>query len=206
LLGVALGLTLALIEYKNLALYMDRQWHWGGAISAFILQYFPQSVGALLDSIAPLANLTGSGALAGSEQLPESLAGSYTTLAAQGIAGTILELLAFIILVLVVYLVAKIAMRLLTGAATVLMLGPLNRLAGLLFGLLRGGLVVVIVAALLNPVYSASTLTGETRQNFLGSAVTSSVLLPYARSAAATVRLQLPGLPLDKINPLYLGI
>lgn len=193
LLGLVLGLAAAFTWHKSLSLYLDRQWHWGESISVFILEHFPQAIGGALESIAP-GNLTAP--LAGTGQLLEGMASGYAATAAREMAGSVLELLSFIILALAVYVLVNIMMRAISGAAAHTILGPVDRLGGLILGLLRGGLVIIIAAALLNPLYSTGTLTGDTQSGVLSQAVTGSVILPYAQSVVEFLKLQFPGWPL----------
>ena len=194
LLGLVLGLAAAFTGYKNLAVYLDRQWNWGESISVFILEHFPQTlINGALDSIAP-GNLTGSAL--GSEQVLEDMVTNYSTIAAREMAGSVLELLSFIILALAVYILVNLMMRALSGAAAHTILGPLDRIGGLILGLARGGLVIIIVAALLNPMYSAGAVTGDVQNGFLSHAVTGSVVLPYAQTVVEVLKIQFPGWPL----------
>jgi len=193
LLGLVLGLAAAFTGYKNLALYLDRQWHWGESISVFILEHFPQTFGGVLDSIVP-EHLAGPAV--GSEQLLDGMVSGYTAIAAREMAGSVLELLSFIILALAVYILVNIMMRAMSGAAAYSLLGPVDRLGGLVLGLFRGGLVIIIAAALLNPMYPANAPIGEVQNSFLGHAVTGSVILPYAQPAVEFLKLQFPGWPL----------
>jgi len=184
LLGLVLGLAAAFTGYKNLAVYLDRQWNWGEAISVFILERFPQ---ALVDGT--LDSITG-------EQMLKDTVNGYANIAAREMAGSILELLSFVILALAVYLLVNIMMRAISGAAAHSMLGPLDRIGGLILGLFRGGVVIIIAAALLNPMYSAGAVTGDVQNGLLAHAVTGSVVLPYAQSAVEFLKLQFPGWPL----------
>ena len=59
------------------------------------------------------------------------------------------EIIAFVLILLAVYLVAALIGRLLRGAATAVGLGLLDRLAGAVFGFVRG---VLLLAALLLPL------------------------------------------------------
>jgi len=120
----------------------------------------------------------------------------YAAIAAREMAGSILELLSFVILALAVYILVNIMMRAISGAASHSILGPLDRVGGLILGLARGGLVIIIAAALLNPMYSAGAVTGDVQSGFLSQAVTGSVVLPYAQSAVEFLKLQFPGWPL----------
>lgn len=194
LLGLVLGLAAAFTGYKNLAVYLDHQWNWGESISVFILERFPQAlINGALDSIAP-GSLTEP--TPGSEQLLEDMVTGYAANAAREMAGSVLELISFAILALAVYILVNIMMRALSGAASHSLLGPLDRIGGLILGLARGGLVIIIAAALLNPMYSAGAVTGDVQNGFLGHAVTGSVVLPYAQTAVEFLKLQFPGWPL----------
>ncbi len=193
LLGLLLGLAAAFTGYKDLAVYLDHQWHWGETISVFILERFPQTISGALDSITP-GNLTVPGA--GAEQLLDGMVSDYAAIAAREMAGSVLELVSFIILALAVYILVNIMMRVISGAAAHSLLGPLDRLGGLVLGLFKGALVVIIAAALLNPVYPADAPAVETQNGFLSHAVTGSVILPYAQPAVDFLKLQFPGWPL----------
>ncbi|MFA7467324.1 MAG: CvpA family protein [Desulfotomaculaceae bacterium] len=194
LLGLVLGLAAAFTGYKNLAVYLDRQWNWGESISVFILERFPQALmDGALDSSAP-ENMNG--LISGSEQLLQDQVTNYATIAAREMAGSVLELLSFVILALAVYILVNIMMRALSGAAAHTILGPLDRIGGLILGLARGGLVIIIAAALLNPMYSAGAVTGDVQTGFLSHAVIGSVVLPYAQTAVEFLKLQFPGWPL----------
>jgi len=194
LLGLVLGLAAAFTGYKNLAVYLDRQWNWGESISVFILERFPQAlVNGALDNIVP-GNLPGSAP--GGEHLFDDMVTNYAAIAAREMAGSVLELLSFVILALSVYILVNIMMRAISGAAAHSILGPLDRVGGLILGLARGSLIIIIAAALLNPMYSAGAVTGDVQNGFLSHAVTGSVVLPYAQSAVEFLKLQFPGWPL----------
>src|SRR5690606_30004302 len=108
LLGLLLGLAAAFNGYKELAAYLDRQWHWGESISGFILEHFPQRLISVPGGADPESIVVPG---AGTDELLGDMVNGYAAIAAREMAGSVLELVSFIILVLAVYILVNIMMR-----------------------------------------------------------------------------------------------
>lgn len=198
LLGLVLGLAAAFAGYKSLALYLDRQWNWSDSISLFIMERFPQLLlQDALDGAVPGFALNQA-----EEYLREQMVTGYPAAAAQQVAVSVLELLSFIALALAVYVLVVIMMRVLSGAAAHTFFSPLDRLGGLVLGLARGALVIIIVAGVLTPLYASGAIAEGEKAGFLGHAVTGSVILPYAQAVLDFLKLQFPGWP-PFIHPVH---
>lgn len=70
------------------------------------------------------------------------------TLVGFGIDARLRAAIGYAIVLAVIWIAARIVTRILRGGARLLMLGFVDRLGGAVFGLLRGGLVVVVVGFL----------------------------------------------------------
>ncbi len=189
LLGLVLGLAAAFAGYGALADYLDRQWGWGNAIAAFFAEHLPQGVLQVLYDRLPLAGDYPA------VILPEQVIIEEMLAAAHGVADFILNIIAFTMLFLVVFLLVVLVMRIFAGAVEHSFLSPLDRLGGLLLGAARGILVVIIVAVLLEPVLASGALAGGEVSGVLGRAATGSLFVSYAWLLLDAVNIHFPGWP-----------
>ncbi|MCG8402030.1 MAG: CvpA family protein [Firmicutes bacterium] len=192
LLGLVLGVTAAFAGHKQLAAYLDRQWNWGGSIADFLTERLPGEIlQNALDGVA-LKNLP---ERATGGYIPEQLAAGLSMDPLRQLAFSLLELLAFIMVAIAVYMLVTIVLNIISGAAANSFLSPLDRLGGLLLGLARGALVIIIAAAILDPLnYYSAAAEGE-KLGFLGRAVSGSVIMPYIQVVPETLKINFPGLP-----------
>ncbi|MEW5762494.1 MAG: CvpA family protein [Bacillota bacterium] len=156
-LGLGLGVLVALRYYRLLGDWLDVRLGWGPPLASFLERHLG-SFGAVPLEVAGgfLAASPGEGA---------------TPLL---VAGGILDLLAFLALVAVVSFGVRLATGLLVTAGGPV-LAPADRLAGLAFGALRGVLLVLVLLLVLRFAALAHFLWGP---NFVGTALEDSLLAP----------------------------
>ncbi|WP_347489473.1 CvpA family protein [Desulfoscipio sp. XC116] len=175
IIGLILGIAVAFTGYRPLAAYLDKQWGWGDNIAEFLVNRFSHS---LLQEIADKFSIDKFG-----QNIPYSnsqlISEGLSTIAHQ-IAVTLLEFLSFIVLLLVVALIVRMIMRFFSGAVAHTFLSPLDHLGGLLLGLVRGVIIVLIVALLIEPVLAAGVITSQEKAGFISRAAASSLVISYA--------------------------
>ncbi|NPV74609.1 MAG: hypothetical protein HPY89_12730 [Pelotomaculum sp.] len=120
-------------------------------------------------------------------------------------AAAALDVLSFLALLLATAWAAGFAGSLLTRIAGMTMLGPLNRLGGLLFGAVRGLAIVVVFLALLSPFQQTGLFPGghqtEPGGPGRGSVFQDSKLLPFFEPLLKAIDRQLPGAPPGSVEP-----
>jgi len=171
LLGLGLGILVALRYYRLLGDWMDVYLGWGPRLAAFLERYFG------LPGAIPL-EVSG-----GFFDLP---AGQATTLM---VAGGFLDVLAFVALVVGTAAVVHLAGRLLLTLGGPV-LAPADRLAGLGFGALRGVLVVLVLLVGLRLFALSGMVWGP---NLLGQALKESSLAPAFGALLDLALLFVPG-------------
>jgi uncharacterized membrane protein required for colicin V production len=193
LLGLVAGIAAAYTWHRPLALYFDRQLGWGDSVANFLLKWLPQP---LLQGMAGSLSLTDlkqfmpikgmqKGAAVGRD-IPAGLADL-----AHQLALSLLELFSFIVLLIAITMVVSMIFRIFSGVIAVTPFGPLNRLGGLVLGLARGILIVLVIVMLLQQFMPA----GAGENGMLGRAAANSNFMPYVRQALDLLNLHFPGLP-----------
>jgi uncharacterized membrane protein required for colicin V production len=179
IIGLILGIAVALIGYRPLAAYLDSQWAWGDTIAEFLVGRFSQSLLSGLVNKIPI------------NELQQTIPGNLDNIAHQ-LAITALEFISFVVLLMVVALAVKLMMRFFSGAVAHTFLSPLDHFGGLLLGLVRGVLIVLVMALLLEPVLAAGVIVGHEKTGFLGRAAAGSLIIPYAWQLLNIINLHFP--------------
>lgn len=179
--GLLIGLLVAYRYYQTLAEYLSVHW---------------QAEELLLPLARPLQNLWPStGNLLPAEQL------------AQVISYTILQAGLFLALFIAVSWLINLAGRLLTSVADFALLGPFNRLGGVLLGFAKGVLIVLVILAVLAPFQQQNPFSEQPALNsgwsFLqGKSFEESHLLVYFVPLIDLFKKTVPaGIPYENIWP-----
>ncbi len=109
----------------------------------------------------------------------------------------LLEVIAFLIIFLVVAQLANLLGGMVAHAARWTFFGPADRLGGLVLGVLRGVVIILMLVALLMPFQIAAiSLPGELQESWLTRAVEQSTLVPLCWEYLVKLHVIFPGLPL----------
>ncbi|KAF1085919.1 Colicin V production protein [Sporotomaculum syntrophicum] len=182
--GLVLGITSAIIGYRSLAVYLDNQWGWGNSISELILNYLPPtSLQDLINKIS-IVNFQ----LNNQNKL---MSESLNNVADQ-LAINILYFISFFLILIFVSLFVKVALGFFSGAVTHTFLRPLDYLGGLILGLVRGLIIVLVVAFFLEPISAASVIASQEKTGFIYLATNRSLIIPYALELLNMFNLHLP--------------
>jgi uncharacterized membrane protein required for colicin V production len=184
LAGLVLGLAAAFIGYAPLALYMENRWGWGGAIATFINDKLPLSVLDELIKNDYMNNLQ--------ITVPGVKATGYITNMVYQAAMSILEIISFLLLLVAVSLLVKIVLRMFSGAVAHTFFSPLDRFGGLLLGVVRGLVIITLMAILLEPLLATGAAPVQGDPGFLGRAVAGSALMPYVWHILNILNMHIP--------------
>ncbi len=184
-IGLILGITVAFKGYRILAAYLDRQWGWGDSITELLVNHFS----SLLNDVTNNVYIN---------KLQENIPHYKNQLISEGINDiahqvsiTVLEFLSFILIFILVALVVKIAMSFFSSAVAYTFLSPLDYFGGLILGLVRGVIIVLVIALLLEPVLATVANTSQEQAGFISYAVKGSLLVPYALQLLNILNLHL---------------
>ena len=192
LAGILVGFGAAITYYRDLAAYLTVQWNLEEKILPLAKKllgfWFP------LKSTAPDKIVT-TGSSAAGQLYPFS---DYADYAAGALASTMLNALCFLALLIVVVWAVNLAGFILNRIASIAFLGPFNRLGGLLFGSVKGLVLVMIVLTLMSPFQRLDSLPGDNSgtpgvTQAKGNAFAGSKLLPYFEPLFNTINRPLPG-------------
>lgn len=180
--GLLAGLAVAYSYYRPLADYLSIRWH--------LEELMLPLTGPLLKFWQPAADVINPLTVSGKQ-----MSGDYV---ARLVAYSILEALTFLVLLMATVWLVNAGGRILTSFADFSLLGPLNHLGGLLFGLLKGLLFVMIILALLSPFqqqnpFSSDRVVTPGTAAPQGKAFGESVLLPYFKPLINTLNKTFPG-------------
>ncbi len=197
LAGILVGFGAAITYYRDLAAYLTIQWNLAEKILPLtkkILGFWFPLKSTASPSLAPDVILS-TGSPTASQLYPFS---NYADYAAAALASTILNALCFLALLLAIVWAVNLAGFILTRIAAIAFLGPFNRLGGLLFGAVKGLVVVMIFLTLISPFQSLGSLPGNGSgtpgvTQSKGSAFSGSKLLPYFEPLFNTINRPLPG-------------
>ena len=156
LAGVLAGLFAAYAYYQPFSLYLVEHWRVNEKIFPVVREIFKSwiPVQSLIPPLPGKAALFSPLDLLGKTALP----GGEALL--RVISNTIVEAAGFMIIFFTVSMVINIAGLLLTRAAGFSLLGPVNHLGGLVFGLLRGIAYVFLLLLILSPFQRTGAGTG----------------------------------------------
>lgn len=199
LLGLLLGFAAALNFYRPLADAVNLKWN----IVSVIGTHFPSLGGSPggpaygprspVEIFFPPAAID-AGAAASNKVFYglQGIGDSVTRMLASGI----LDIICFFVIFLVVSKLIVIAGVVVARVSKMLFLGPLDRLGGLLMGLVKGGVIVaVLVAAIVSLQLPAAYISSGEKTSFLSLALQNSLLTPYFLKAMAFLKISFPGWP-----------
>lgn len=180
--GIIVGLAVSTSYYKPLAKYLTLNWH-------------------LEDRFLPLLEKW----LAGQDLAQRELI-KFNDFLAGSIACGILEVVSFLVLFMTTGFLFSITGLVLTKMTNIAFLGPLNKLGGLFFGVIKGLLMIVIILTFLSyfqqqnlfPDWKSGPL-GSTGP--LGTAFRESMLLPYFEPYLTMIGQLLPEILKNKSLP-----
>jgi membrane protein required for colicin V production len=183
--GLLAGLVVAYSYYRPVTDFLSAHWHLE-KIMLPLTGPFLRFWQPVEDVVSPLA-------------VPEKLmSGDYIT---KIVAYSVLEALTFLVLLLAAVWLVNAAGLILTRVADFSLLGPLNHLGGLIFGFLKGVLVVVIILALMN-LFMGNYLITPGMAGLEGKAFKNSALLPYFKPFIDILNQTLAGIiPRNNILP-----
>lgn len=189
LAGILAGFVVAVTYYQELAAYLTAHWNLAEKIlplaKKILVFWFPVKTTPAAGQISPLT--------------------SYADYAASALAATIVNALCFLALLFITVWAVNLAGFILTKVAALAFLGPFNRMGGLLFGAVKGLVVVMIVLTLLAPFQSVGSLRGSSPgtpgvTQPKGNAFLESKLLPYFEPLFKAINRPLPGTLPEKTN------
>lgn len=184
LVGLVCGFIVAITGYRPLSVYIDQQWGWRDSIANFLLEQIPLPVLQGLYSNTNFNELqkliTAHDAESKTAFFPENMVLDGLHNIANHLAITLLYIISFIALLLVISLLVTIILRMFSGAVSHTFLKPVDRFGGLVLGLVRGGIIVLIIIVLLEPLLASGVIANGEKAGVLGQAVKNSFLIPYA--------------------------
>ncbi|RJQ27383.1 MAG: CvpA family protein [Peptococcaceae bacterium] len=186
LLGVVVGLVVAANYYWTLSSFLSNRLH----LDERIVPVVKEGIQKWLPSkdIGPAGSIT---SLTAVPVMPGgSPVAGITDLVVQTITTGFLDVISFLVLFVAVTFLANAVGRMLTGVVNLSLLGPVNSLGGLVFGLVRGLVIVVIILALLTPFQLPVSTSGE--YFWATKALQESRLAPYLLPLVPVFKLHLP--------------
>ena len=209
LAGLLLGFIVGITYNRDLAAYLNSQWGIEDKIMPVtekILKFFFP----VKEAAGPVSNASATvspAGLAAAQPSPYSVLFPYSESLVSSFTATILNAICFLALILATVWLVNLAGYLLTRIAKATPLGPLNHIGGLIFGGIRGVIILMILLALMSPFQRTELLPENSigvspRQ---GGAFSNSKLLPYFAPLFNAIDRSLPGVtPLKKepVNPL----
>lgn len=209
LAGLLVGFGVGITYNRDLAAYLNKQWGVEDKIMPVtekILRFFFP----VKEAAGPVYNAGGTispGGLAAAQPSPYSMLYPYGESLVSSFAATILNAICFLALIMATVWIVNFAGHLLTRIAKASPLGPLNHIGGLIFGGVKGIIIVMILLALMSPFQQTELSPGNSsgtspRQ---GGAFSKSKVLPYFSPLFKAIDRPLPGVtPLkkDQDNPV----
>lgn len=202
LAGVLLGFGLGITYYRDLAGYLNTQWHLEDKVmpltGKFLEIFFPgklQGVPAVYSPPALPADL------AVPQINPYDMLNSYGEYLARSFTGVIINAICFLALIIVTVWVVNLVGRILTRIADASFLGPLNHIGGLFFGGIKGIIIVMIFLTLIAPFQRADLMPGNPSEtpggtpSDRGGVFADSKMLPYFVPLFDAIDRPLQGLP-----------
>ena len=173
--GSALGIAISYAGYRPLANYLNEQWGCGELAAEIIRQRIPEQ-------------------LQRAELAEQQLFGGFSVQALiDQLALNMLEVISFMALVVLVGLVMRRVIKFFSKTIARSFLGPLDRIGGLIVGLVRGGLVLLVIALISEPLQAVGLAVGqETAEGALYNVLSTSQILPVVLSIMDLLSLHLP--------------
>ncbi|WP_027364736.1 CvpA family protein [Desulfotruncus alcoholivorax] len=201
LIGIIVGLVVAFTWYKSLANYLDLQLGWGSSVSAFFLEKIPvslleqfnQKISVLDLLLSPFSSQQQSPVL--QFDTPGNIQSMVNYLST-----TLLEVISFIGLLFGCLIIIKIVLRIVSGAVTKTFLSPLDHVGGLVMGLARGVLIILILVLLARPLITNGDAEISGEQSFVKRGIAGSKIYPYATELLRTFNLSIPARPVHDIK------
>ena len=199
LAGILAGFGLAITYYRDLAAYVTVQW----SLEEKILPLAKKLLGFWFPLKSTASDkIVSTGGSAAGQLYPFS---DYVDYAAGALASTIINALCFLALLLAVVWAVNLVGFIVTRVAAIALLGPFNRLGGLLFGAAKGTVMVMIVLTLMAPFQRLDSLPGGSSgtpgvTQSKGNAFAGSKLLPYFEPFFNAINRPLPGTSPEKID------
>lgn len=199
LAGILLGFGLGLTYYRDLAGYLNNQWRLEDKLMPL--------TGKILDFFYPVKLTSAPALYAGPPALPAAtldpygMLNTYGEYLARSFTTVIINAICFLALIAVTVWVVNMAGYILTKIADISFLGPLNHIGGLLFGAVKGIVVVMIFLTVISPFQRADLRPGNPAQNPDGKpssgegAFSDSKILPYFVPLFTAIDRPLQGLP-----------
>jgi uncharacterized membrane protein required for colicin V production len=193
ILGLFLGLAAALTYSRPLAYWAEEQYQVTTALAGWISEKLPQpkpAAGGQLSSPVPEWLLPGS--------WQDKLAGVdpalWGQILAEGMAGFLVKVLAFLVVVLLALAIFKLGGRLITSIVTGTLLGSLNRAAGLVAGLAINILLLALFWGIIGPFLLTQQESSLKWMQELSLATKESRLIPQLAKAYTSISSHLAGL------------
>lgn len=213
LAGLLVGFGVGITYNRDLAAYLNKQWGVEDKITPVtekVLRFFFPAK----EAAGPVYNAGGTvspGALAASPPSPYSMLYPYGESLVSSFAATVLNAICFLALIVATVWIVNFAGHLLTRMAKVSPLGPLNHIGGLIFGGVKGIIIVMILLALMSPFQRTELLPGNSSGALpgQGGAFSKSKMLPYFSPLFNAIDRPLPGVtPLkrDQDNPIKISL
>lgn len=198
LLGIIMGLAAALTGYKALSNYLYHQLNWGSSVSALILERIPMPVIEQLDQIGSVWDLLLI-PFTGQEQ-GESL--FYNTpvnihIMVSHISASLIDLIALMMLFLGTYIIVKLLIIFLSYMTDKTLFSPIDRAGGLLVGLAKGVLIVLVLVILARPMIQTGDAVTGSRPGLIYNGIAGSKVIPYANEFLKTFNISIPVRPLQ---------
>jgi uncharacterized membrane protein required for colicin V production len=192
LAGILLGFGMGITYNRDLAAYLNKQWDIEDKILPLtdktLKFFFPAKTAA-----APA--LSAGGELAAAQLNPYSLLNPYSDSLATSFTTVILNAICFLALIAITVWAVNLAGHVLTRIAKASPLGPLNHIGGLIFGGVKGIIIVMILLTLMSPFQRTDLLPGNSAGSSpVGSgAFSKSKVLPYFAPLFKAMERPLPG-------------
>lgn len=189
--GLLAGLFVAYSQYRPLADYLSVRWNFENLLAP-ITKPLLKLYQPVVDIVSPFS---GSGNQLPAEQQITSL-----------LTYSILEIISFLVLLVLTAVLVGSAGRFLTDLIDFSFLSPLNSLGGLLFGFLKGVLIIVIAFALISPYQQGAFFQDPAATPGItaptGNAFKDSMLITYFQPFVDILKLKLPDdIPYKNILP-----
>lgn len=209
LAGLLVGFGVGITYNHDLAAYLNKQWGIEDKImpvtEKFLRFFFPAK-----EAAGPVYSAGGTvspGGLVAAQLSPYNMLYPYGESLGSSFAATVLNAICFLALIVATVWIVNFAGHLLTRIAKASPLGPLNHIGGLIFGGVKGIIVVMILLALMSPFQRTELLPGNSSgaSPGQGGAFAKSKMLPCFSPLFNAIDRPLPGVtPLkkDQVNPV----